>query len=317
VIGFITSFIVKPKYVAKTSFMMDTGKKPGAGGGLSSYLQLAGQLGLFNMGGGFSLDEDKVVEMVKTRQILSMALFKTANINGKKDLLVNHYMVISEMQEDFKSVDSLKDFHFIHEDPTQLTYCEDSVLGLICKDMDQLVTVDKSSKSSILHIEVKSVSPVFAKFFCNELVAAVSSFYIDNKTQKDRQDLASIQHVTDSIADELRNTENRLAEMKDASMNVVKLQGSIDGVRMRRKVEILNAMYMESVKNLELSKFNLQMSSPVIQVIDSPVLPLEKPFEKRLLFKLLLLMVGGITGGLLMASYLVIRDFFKGSAVQQ
>ena len=37
-------------------------------------------------------------------------------------------------------------------------------------------------------------------------------------------------------------------------------------------------MYIEATKNLELAKFNLLINTPIIQVIDKPIFPLE---EKR------------------------------------
>ena len=42
-----------------------------------------------------------------------------------------------------------------------------------------------------------------------------------------------------------------------------------------RNVEVLNTMYLELVKNIEVSKLTLLNQTPIIQVIDKPILPLE------------------------------------------
>ena len=42
-----------------------------------------------------------------------------------------------------------------------------------------------------------------------------------------------------------------------------------------RNVEVLNTMYLELVKNIEVSKLTLLNQTPIIQVIDRPTLPLE------------------------------------------
>ena len=42
-----------------------------------------------------------------------------------------------------------------------------------------------------------------------------------------------------------------------------------------RTVQVLNTMYLELIKNLELSKLTLLKETPIIEVMDGPVLPLE------------------------------------------
>ena len=42
-----------------------------------------------------------------------------------------------------------------------------------------------------------------------------------------------------------------------------------------REVQVLNAMYLELVKNLEMLKMALLEDTPIIQVVDYPILPLQ------------------------------------------
>ena len=42
-----------------------------------------------------------------------------------------------------------------------------------------------------------------------------------------------------------------------------------------REVKVLNAMYLELVKNLEVLKMTLLEDTPIIQVVDYPILPLQ------------------------------------------
>ena len=46
-----------------------------------------------------------------------------------------------------------------------------------------------------------------------------------------------------------------------------------------REVQVLNAMYLELNKNLEMLKMTLLEDTPIIQVVDYPILPLQS--EKR------------------------------------
>ena len=56
-----------------------------------------------------------------------------------------------------------------------------------------------------------------------------------------------------------------------------------------RNVEVLNTMYLELVKNIEVSKLTLLNQTPIIQVIDKPILPLED--TKMSIFLVLLITI--------------------------
>ena len=52
-------------------------------------------------------------------------------------------------------------------------------------------------------------------------------------------------------------------------------KGLLEEIRLKRDVEILNIMYGEIVKNLEVSKFTLLNNEPLLNIIDRPTLPLK------------------------------------------
>ena len=74
-----------------------------------------------------------------------------------------------------------------------------------------------------------------------------------------------------------------------------------------RRVEVLNAMYLEIVKNLEISKITLLNQTPIIQIIDKPILPLQ--IEKKSMAVLGLL--GAFLGGFLSLVFFIFRKLFK------
>ncbi len=61
------------------------------------------------------------------------------------------------------------------------------------------------------------------------------------------------------------------------------------------------------MKNLELSKITLRKETPLIQVIDQPVFPL----EKQSFGKAKGIMIGGILFGFVIIGYLLIARFLK------
>jgi uncharacterized protein involved in exopolysaccharide biosynthesis len=72
-------------------------------------------------------------------------------------------------------------------------------------------------------------------------------------------------------------------------------------------IQILTTMYGELIKNLELSKFTLMREEPLIQIIDKPILPLEKKKAGKLKW----IVIGGFICGLGMTSFLLLRRTYK------
>lgn len=312
VLGFAVSFLFIPYYKAETKFMLDTGDS-GVGGGISSYLKVANQLGLLPMSGGMTMDEDLVVDLLSTRKIFTLAMLKKAKVNNKTDLLANHYLEVFKLKEDLEEEDSLKNFKFTHDKPELMTYTEDSIFGLIYEKISKKVAINKQALSGIISVEVKAPSPEFAKYFCEEITNSLVEFYLENKTHKEKLDLEVLQSRTDSISDALTTAQSKYAQWKDAYHGIIKYAGKTEELTLLRNVEILNIMDGEAQKNLELAKFKQIMNSPLIQIIDSPTLPLKKPIQKRLLFKAILLVLGFIAGVIFYLLFIISMDIFQSS----
>ncbi len=273
-LGALAFAIKKTYFIAKSSLMIQNAGGL-SGGGIGAYMQIAQQFGLMG-GGGMGLDEDQAVDILKSRRIITEALLKYGVVNGRKELLANHYIEVLDLRASFKKDARLQAFKFTHSDSKQLTFLEDSLLNdfyvLISKKHLQ---ISKQLKSGIINIEFKSRNEVFSKLYSEELIHAMEDFYIHNKTENDRLMVDVLDYKLDSVVTALHRAEDRLAHSKDVNKQVVKATGLLDEMRLRRDVEILNVLYSEVIKNDEMAKFKLLINTPIVQIIDSPVLPLE------------------------------------------
>ena len=95
--------------------------------------------------------------------------------------------------------------------------------------------------------------------------------------------------------------------MKDINQRIVKASGRLKELQLMRRVEVLNAMYLEIIKNLEISKITLLNKTPIIQIIDKPILPLEEDKTSKALAGIL----GAFLGGFLSISFFVFGKLFK------
>ncbi len=73
------------------------------------------------------------------------------------------------------------------------------------------------------------------------------------------------------------------------------------------KVQVLGTMYGELIKNLEFSKLALMREEPLIQIIDSPILPL----DNNKIGKKKAVMFGAFFGFMLITFYLILARLYK------
>ena len=305
VLGLIYAFSKVPLYKAEYSFALED-ERPG---GLSGALGLASQFGLSVEGsGGGAFTGDNLMELMKSRSLVEKALLSPINVNGKRQSLIEYYIDFTGLREKWAKQPELSQLKYeINADPASFTRNQNKVLvsihQAIVNSFLSVAKVDK--KLSIIKVEVKSINELFAKEFTEALVGRVSSFYIETKTKKSIQNVAILQHQTDSIRAQLNRAIVGVAQSTDNTINLNAARQVLRAPSQRRQIDVQanTAILTELVKNLELSKLSLRRETPLIQTIDKPVFPL--PMESY--SKVKSVVIGGFLGGFLIISYLLIR----------
>ena len=309
IIGLGYAFLKKPIYAANCTFVLDENIK---GGGLSQYAGLASLAGIDlggNTGGGL-FEGDNIIELYKSRLMIEKALLSEADFNGKKELLIDRYIDFNKLRARWKEKDDIKNITF-NNAPDKFNRNQDSIINDIVELFNKKVlSVTKPDKKlSIINVEVSTTDELFAKSFNGNLVQVVNNFYISTKTKKASQDVQVLQKQADSIRVILNSSISGVASAIDAAPNANPLLLSLKVPSQRKQVDVQasTAIYSEVVKNLEVSKMILRQETPLIQVIDAPVLPLTK--EKTTKTKAGLL--GAIIGAIVITIILVVKKLLK------
>jgi len=313
-LGLAFSFFKKPKYTASTTFVLEEGEKSG---GLSQYSGLASMVGI-NLGNGAGgiFEGDNILELYKSRTMIENALLTKVDFNGKKELLIDRYIDMNELREKWKDEPWGKSIQFNTRDSTlmngQLSRLQDSIIGSIVVDINKkYLKVDKPDKKlSIMKADVISNDELFSKAFNEQIVKKVNDFYIRTKTKRSLENVVILQQKTDSVKAEMNGAIYAAAAITDATPNLNptrQAQRVAPFQRSQFSAETNKAILGELVKNLEMSKISLRKEAPLIQIIDSPILPLEESkfgFIKGFVF-------GGFLGGFLTCLFLTVKRFLR------
>ena len=269
--GLVYSSIQKDKFEAVLSFIVE-GQSEGPN--LSSISGMASQFGL-DLGGSSSstFSQQNVIELLKSRKVIESTLSKSCIVNNEEDILLNHYISINNMIEDGENI-------------SFFSSSKDSITNIIWKEIiDFKIDLSyQNDEANILNLTYTSTNSEFAKNFTELLVEEISQMYSHYQTEKTKKSLKNLELRSDSIFRELKNSERNFARVKDRNLRVINASGRLDEIQYMREVQVLNAIYLELIKNTELVKMNLLNETPIIQLIDVPVLPLEYSNRSSKLF---------------------------------
>ena len=309
-LGLGYSFYKKPVYTATLTYALEDGKA--AGGGLGS---LASSFG-FDIGGASgnsgAFSSANLMELFKSRAMVEQTLLSPVTHNNSTISLAEMYIQGKKWREKWDEKPALKSISFLPKtDRTKFNRAQDSIFGVIYNDLSKnALTVDqKDKKVAIGTITMKGTNEYFAKQFTLALTKTVTNFYIETKSKRAKENMDILVRQTDSIRGELNGAITGVAVAND---NTFGLNPALNVKRVpsaRRQVDVQanTAILTELVKQTELAKVTLRKETPLMQVIDQPILPLPK--EK--FGKAKGMVLGSILAGFLTVLGLIVRRIFK------
>ena len=309
VIGIVFAISDVKKYTAELTFVVEDQQQ--AGGTLGAMSGMASQFG-FDVGSSSSttFSQNNILEFLKSRGVVESALMQNRKVNNTEDLLIEHYLYLNKIKDYWKTNEDLNpvSFHGI------LAKDNDSVSGNVWKSIieDKLVVELQSDEANIINLSYRSVNEEFAKSFVEALIEQMSKMYITHQTAQASNSLSFLTSRSDSVFMELEIAEEEFANVKDINQRIVKASGRLKELQLMRRVDVLNAMYLEIIKNLEISKITLLNQTPIIQIIDNPVLPLMTENKSKSLFGL----IGLFSGGFLSLFYFIFRKLLNDTLLE-
>jgi hypothetical protein len=243
---------------------------------------------------------------------VEQTLLSPVLIEGKKISLAEMYIQNEQWRDKWEKNLKFATIQFLPDaDRKCYTRAQDSILGVIYADLykNGLNVGQKDKKVAIITIDLASTNELFSKYFTETLVKQVSDFYIETKSKKSRDNLQILEQQTDSIRRALNGAITGVAVANDNAFNLNPALNVRRVPSARRQVDVQanSAILTELVKQSELAKVTLRKDTPLVQIIDTPILPLKK--EKVSI--VMGLVFGGVLAGFLSVLVLIVRRILK------
>jgi uncharacterized protein involved in exopolysaccharide biosynthesis len=248
---------------------------------------------------------DNLLFLFKSNRIIQGALLRPLP-EVKEGNLYNHYLAIHYQKALIEKKINLLPLDLGRE---KFSRAQDSLLKkVIINFSENSLTIEKKDKkSSFIEITIKDQSELFAFWMNRYLVEEATDLYLDLKVGKMKRSVTVLQNRVDSVQRILDGTMRSAASGIDQSMGLVSNVPRVSTAKKQMEVQMLGTLFGELTKNLELTKFTLDREEPTIQIIDEPMLPLDKFGKERLKLGV----IGGLLLGFIALGLLFLRKYLN------
>lgn len=285
-------------YTARLTFVVEE-SKGSSGGSIAS--ALAGQFG-FDLGGlsGTSgvLAGDNVLQLLKSRVFIKKTLLTPYNDSSTKSL-ADVYAEVYQWKDQWANDSKTGSRISFPANREKLARLQDSLLQKIIKRIveNDLLIAKPDKKLGFFEIQVTTRDEKLSQLFCERLLQITTSFYVDTKTRRLRNNVDRLERRADSLELIL---DKKTFSTADVNRSLLDLNPSystpmVDAEISSRNKFIQSTVYAEIVKNLEVSKTALLQETPTVQIVDYPEMPLKKN-KTSFLLAILAGLFGGVIG---------------------
>lgn len=305
-LGLGYAFLSKPSYTAKISFVMRSDATSAAASGLAGLSSLLGS----GTSAASTSPLDRIIELIGSDQIVGKALLVEGSVEGKRDLMINHFIRIANLTKSWRKDTTLATVKFnIGDEYNKLNFAQRKaikVISVMLSGPKGMLSKSFDKKTGIMQMSVvyshEELSIQLNKAIYNELV----HFYTNESIAPLASKVAILQTKVDSIQGVLNYTQNMSALKNDQGLGLLLQQDKVVQKRLGVKETMLTMMYGESLKNLEQLKTILATTSPSFSIIDEAFSPIQPQGKSKFIFGFM----GFFFFGVFSFIYFIARQWF-------
>ena len=151
-------------------------------------------------------------------------------------------------------------------------------------------------KSKIFSVNVEAQDPLVSALLADSVVNCLKRYVVNYNTQKAQKDLNFIKAQFLDARHNFYTAQKILADYSDSNSNVILASVNIQKERLQKEYNLSASVYTSLAQLLEKAKIQVQNHTPVLTVIQPPVVPLKKSAPKTTLIIIEMLLVGGFVG---------------------
>lgn len=273
---------------------------------------LASTLASFGLSGGESGNEggrySKIIALSQSRKIQFAALLDSVELHGKKDLMINHFSEVYDLQNEWEVQEPVR-FSNTVPDSMNLVHRQylKRIYNLVVGGSSPIYTVAFDNTSQMIKMQAEAIDEDLSIVLIHAIYEKLSEFYILQSTAKGEEIVSTLTYRKDSLENVLQNQQARLAVATDRARGMTYRSQQTNRLDLDVEVSITRAMYMEIVRNLETARFSLENIRPVFSIIDYPLTPLNTNRQNQTR----MMIIFGVVFAVLVTMFLILGKMYR------
>jgi uncharacterized protein involved in exopolysaccharide biosynthesis len=287
--GIIYAFTLKEEFQVIGKILPEIQSK---GGSIGQFAGLAALAGVDLAGAGSGVDAvrpDLYPDVLKsTPFFLSLFKEKVKNKNNKSTDFLEFYN--SEVLNGKVKADDLKNKY-----PKSGDYISfNRQIEKNIKDLKERIICNYDKKVGVISISVKLPDPIVAAIVTRYSMNYLTQYIIDYRIEKQKRDLEFLKEKLDSAKGKYFNNQNKKASYTDKMpLNALRFQSAdLQRERIESEYKISSTFYNSLLQKYEEAKLKMQQETPVIKILEPPVVPNVKSEPKRALIIFMFIFFG-------------------------
>jgi hypothetical protein len=262
-----------PTYKATLTLMLSDD----SGQSITGISSILGQFGLPVSSGKYNID--KLIEIARSRYILEQVLQSDCTVEGETKSIADHLISLYNIDETWESYSEKSFSGNFKETAGNAEY------NFLVKQLHKLVNgpeqgggilnMDYGRDHYIMTFDFESLSEELSINYLINHFEFLKDFYTNKAVERQRQSYDIIKDKRDSIYVSLNSVENEIAVLQDLNQSSFRNTNSARLSKLSTESLILKTGYAEAEKNLAIAELALQNNTPLIQLIDQPISPLQ------------------------------------------
>lgn len=266
-------------------------------GGLSQFAGLASLAGvdLSSAAGGGSdaIRPDLYPDVLKSTPFFLELLKIKVRTKDNKEMAFSQFYDTFVLDNDIKEKDTKIKF------PTSNQYIAVSYqTEKNLKDLRERISAVIDKKSGLITVTVKLPDPVVATIITDYSMNFLANYITNYRTEKSKRDLNFLAERLDAAKGKYYTNQAKKAQYSDQyQLSMMKLQAAdLQRERIESEYKISSTFYNTLLQKYEEAKLKLQQETPVIKVLEPPVVPNKRSEPKRVIVVILATFLGCIFG---------------------
>jgi hypothetical protein len=291
-----------PKYDAETRFLVEG--NTGSGG-------LGGILGQFGLKGGGKFNPFKVVEVAKSKELLSKAFFQKYD----NDFIINKLISVYKLDEIWsKNNPEWKAFRFKHTEVAKFDTKESQafmrIYSMTIGGIDpskNLLSFNYNDNSSIFKYNISTNDEKLSLELISASYENLRQFFEEEILKNQVGTTLILKQKADSIQNLIKRKSYQLAGQQDQTYGLIRNTPAASKAILEKEITALTMAYAEVIKSYEISDIGLKDTKAMFLKLDQSLSPLE-PTGSNLIIEIIKAIIIGV---LLSIGYIILRKIVR------